>query len=110
MLVLSSAVVGGGFSKARAILNMHVDKDYSHPDPASDLIAFAERHGIPRPFVGMMTAAWIDRAGIVTHRDSSLTVTAFTTARVRTLSAAGLSQPAPYTAGLSTPSCSSTAR
>lgn len=60
--VLSSAVHGGGFTSARAVLNLHVDKDDPCADPPAMLAAYARRAGVPEPFVGLLTGAWTEAA------------------------------------------------
>ena len=60
--VLSSAVVGGGFTRARAILNVHVPKNFLCADAAATVAAAARRLGVPGPWVGLLTGAWTERA------------------------------------------------
>lgn len=55
--VLSSAVMGGGLTRARSWLNAGVPHDYARVDPAVDLAARAAALGLRPPVVGMMTAA-----------------------------------------------------
>lgn len=93
--ILASAVVGGGLGQTRYILNRHVDKNYHHPDPVSDLSDFARSRGITEPFVGLMTAVYLADVGAVTLYDAELTVTAVVTAGViGNPTCAGLSAPA----------------
>lgn len=99
LVVLASSVVGGGFSEAAAILNRHVHKNYQHPDPAADLHEFARGLGVEEPFVGLMTAAFVDQARAVTLADGETTVAVIATAGVTNATAAGLSRPAPYLPG-----------
>lgn len=99
LFVLASSVVGGGFSQAASILNRHVHKNYHHPDPAAELQMFARDLGIEEPFIGLMTAAYVDRARAVTLPDGETTVAVIGTAGVTNATAAGLSQPAPYLPG-----------
>ena len=60
--VLSSAVHHGGFAEARAIVNLHVDKNDPCTDPADMIGAFARRAGVPAPWVGLLTGAHTERA------------------------------------------------
>lgn len=60
--VVSSAVVGGGFGEAHAIVILHVPKNFPCDDPDGELAAFAQRRGIPSPYVGLMTSAWTEKA------------------------------------------------
>jgi adenosylcobinamide amidohydrolase len=62
--VLSSAVYNGGFTSARAVLNLHVGKDDPCADPPAMLAAYARRAGVPEPFVGLLTGAWTEAATI----------------------------------------------
>ncbi len=92
---LASAVVGGGWGQARTILVRHVSKHYDHPDPAADLQAFARSRGIQNPFVGLMTAAYLDRgARVVELAEGDLALTLVMTAGFSNATAAGLSPPA----------------
>lgn len=90
--VLSSAVVGGGFTEATIIINRFVDKNYNCDDPASDLRQVAASHGITS-FVGMLTAVRLDQARTATCRRDNLTVCAIVTAGVSNATAAGVSAP-----------------
>ena len=99
LATLSSAVVGGGLTDVRYIINRHVDKNYHHPEPVDDLRDFAAGQDINEPFVGMMTAAYLDRARAVTLSRSGLTVSAVVTAGLSNPTAAGLSEPATLTPG-----------
>ena len=62
--VLSSAVHGGGFASARAVVNLHVAKDDTCLDPSAMLIAYARRADVPEPFVGLLTGAWTELAAL----------------------------------------------
>ena len=62
--VLSSAVHGGGFTSARAVINLHVGKDDPCVDPPAMLAAYARRAGVPEPLVGLLTGAWTEHATI----------------------------------------------
>jgi adenosylcobinamide amidohydrolase len=62
--VLSSAVHNGGFTSARAVLNLHVGKDDPCADPPAMLAAYARRAGVPEPLVGLLTGAWTEAATI----------------------------------------------
>lgn len=96
--VLSSAVVGGGFTQAQTIINRHVDKHYDCSDPIRDLHSFATQRGIA-DFVGLLTAVWIHKARSVTLRAGELTVCAVMTAGVSNAVAAGLNEPQSVQAG-----------
>jgi len=64
LAVLSSAYAGGGFASARAIVNLHVPKNLHQEDSAALLPAFVDRRRIPGPWVGLLTAAWTERAEV----------------------------------------------
>jgi len=72
--VVSSAPVGGGFGRARAIVNLHVPKNHPCVDPAADLARFCRARAIPEPYVGLLTSAWTEKA--VTEAETSHGVTA----------------------------------
>jgi adenosylcobinamide hydrolase len=91
--MLSSAVVGGGFVRARYILNWHVHKDYDHPHPDADLQSLAHGRGITEPFVGQMTAVSMHKAQAVTLRQGELTVAVVVTAGLSNPTAPGCSPP-----------------
>jgi iron complex transport system ATP-binding protein len=78
--VVSSAAVGGGFGRARAIVNLHVAKNHPCEDPAADLARFCRARAIPEPYVGLLTSAWTEKA--VTAAETSNGVTALAVATV----------------------------
>ena len=89
--VLGSAVVGGDLDATQHVVNMHVPRDYASDDPGADLRAFARRLGIPGPFVGLMTAAWTDRASIAWEEADGVVVGAVGTVGLSRPAAAGVS-------------------
>lgn len=91
---LSSAITGGGLVVTRDIINHHVDKNYRAADPVAEQLAFAREHGIAEPFVGLLTAVYIEKARTCTLRHDGLTVTAVVTAGVGNATCAGVSTPA----------------
>jgi adenosylcobinamide hydrolase len=91
---LSSAVVGGGFGSYRDIINRHVDKDYQADDVVRDQIEFAQAHGVTEPFIGLLTAVYIEKARTCTLRQNDLTVAAVVTAGVGNATCAGVTAPA----------------
>lgn len=99
LTVLSSAVVGGGLTCVRYLLNRHVHRDYDNADPVADLVAFAADQGITEAFVGQMTAVTLRHAQVLTRRMEELTVAVVLTAGMGNASAAGLSPPAPLRPG-----------
>ena len=91
---LSSAVIGGGFSRTHCIINRHVDKNYDDPNPVDDYLAFVREYDIGEPFVGLMTAVDMDRARAVTMQYGGLTVAAVVTAGLSNPVSPGLCSPA----------------
>ena len=77
--VVSSAAVGGGFGRARAIVNLHVPKNYPCDDPAGDLARFCRARGLPEPYVGLLTSAWTEKAALVTETANGVTALAVAT-------------------------------
>src|SRR5579859_6574948 len=67
LAVITSAVVGGDLALARHILNLHVPKDYADGDHDARLRAAAAALGITEPCVGLLTAAWLDWAEVVSE-------------------------------------------
>ena len=62
LLAVSSAPVGGGVARVRAVINLHVRRDDPCLDPAAMVAAFARRAGVGAPYVGLLTGAWTMRA------------------------------------------------
>ncbi|NPA90984.1 MAG: adenosylcobinamide amidohydrolase [Chloroflexi bacterium] len=93
LAILSSAVVGGGWTRARYIVNLHVSKDYANPRPEEDLRAFAREWGISEPFVGLMTAVYLHRSRVVSQQEGRLQVVAVGTVGVSNPAAAGKTPP-----------------
>ena len=91
--VLSSAVVGGGFTRARAVLNVHVPKQFVCADAAATVAVAAHRLGVPAPWVGLLTAAWTERAELATATGDGVTALVVATVGLSHASAAGLSRP-----------------
>jgi iron complex transport system ATP-binding protein len=91
LVVLSSAVVGGGLLRARQIVNMHVPRGYDGRAPADDLAALAVGLGIAEPFVGLMTAVYLDRAQLLVERVGGMIVVGVVTVGLGNTVAAGRS-------------------
>jgi adenosylcobinamide amidohydrolase len=62
LTVISSAVAGGGITRARAVVNLHVRKDMPWQDAALTLEAFVRRQAVTGPVVGLLTAAATEKA------------------------------------------------
>jgi adenosylcobinamide hydrolase len=92
LFVLSSAVVGGELARTRHIINMQVPRGYACPRPAADLEAMAHTLGVVEPFVGLMTAASLERAQVVVERDEAVIVVAVVTVGLGNPIAAGVTE------------------
>ena len=77
--VVSSAVVGGGFALARAVVNVHVPKSFRWDAAERVLGDFVRRRAIAFPYIGLLTAAWTQNAEVVTATADGLTATAVVT-------------------------------
>jgi adenosylcobinamide hydrolase len=91
LVVLSSAVVGGGFTRARAVLNVHVPKNFPCADAAATVAAAARRLAVAAPWVGLLTGAWTERAEIATAEAGDVRALVVATVGLSNPSAAGLS-------------------
>ncbi len=100
LIVLSSAIVGGGFDRARAVLNVHVPKNFPCADAAGTVAAAARRLGVPAPWIGLLTGALTERAEIAAATADDVRVLVVATVGLSNPSAAGLSpraEPLPAT-------------
>src|SRR5262245_22501770 len=89
LTVLSSAFVRGGLTAARAIVNLHVPKNLREDQAGALLPRFAVRRAIPGPWVGLLTAAWTERAEVAHVRDGGLSAMAMVTVGLSNRVAAG---------------------
>jgi iron complex transport system ATP-binding protein len=62
LTVVSSAVVGGGLGAALAIANLHVVKGFHCAHTERVLAEFARRRALAEPWIGLLTAAWTEKA------------------------------------------------
>ncbi len=90
LAVLSSAVVRGGLTEARAVLNLHVPKDFELGDLDARLGAFARRRGIPVPWVGLLTSAWTEKAEVAEAQAHGIRAVAVITVGLSNRIAAGV--------------------
>jgi iron complex transport system ATP-binding protein len=95
LAVLSSAVVGGGLGSARAIVNLHVHEHCRWGDAELRLDAFAVRRGLPAPRVGLLTAAWTERARLAAESARGVSALVVATVGLGNVVTAGWSPPAP---------------
>ncbi len=93
LTILSSAVVGGGLTTARVIINRHVSKYYDHPHPEKEMQLFAANRGILEPFVGLMTAVFTKNVWVGVETGGETTVVLLLTAGFSNTTSAGLSSP-----------------
>ena len=88
---VSSVIVGGGLTEARAILNLHVPKGF-RCEHSEDLLAeFARRRAIAPGFVGLLTGALTEQAELAEERRGDLVACAVVTVGLSNRSAAGRS-------------------
>lgn len=90
LAVLSSAVARGGLTEARAVVNLHVPKDLALAETDARLGAFARRRAIPLPWVGLLTAAWTERAETTEAEGHGLRAVAVVTVGLSNRIAAGV--------------------
>jgi adenosylcobinamide hydrolase len=93
---VSSALVGGGATDARAIVNLRVPRGFHSDHGERILDDFVRRRGLPTPVVGLLTAAPTERAEVVEDRRGDLAVCAVVTAGLSHPSAAGRSAAAAW--------------
>lgn len=94
LTVLSSAVAGGGLGHARAIVNLHVDRDCPWEDAETRLAPFVTRHRLPSPWVGLLTAAWTERAQVAEESAHGIHALVVATVGLGNTISAGRSAPA----------------
>ena len=95
LTVLSSAMIGGGLTETRHVVNMHVADVADDSRALDDLRAFASHLGITEPFVGLMTAAKTQHARLAEASRDGLTVAAVVSLGLSNRTCAGASPPAP---------------
>jgi adenosylcobinamide hydrolase len=89
LTILSSALVGGGFTTARAIVNLHVRKNIPEAETDGALPRFVERREIRGPWIGLLTSAWTEKAVVAEASGSGLTALAVVTVGLSNRIAAG---------------------
>jgi len=73
--ILSSCILGGGFTSAKFIINHHVEKNYHHGSPDEDLQRVVHQLGINENAVGMMTAVDLENTSITSQKSVCAVVT-----------------------------------
>jgi iron complex transport system ATP-binding protein len=91
LAVLSSAVAGGGLGQARSIVNLHVGLDCPWEDADARLAPFVARRRLPSPWVGLLTAAWTERAEVAVETAAGFSALAVATVGLSNPVAAGWS-------------------
>lgn len=94
LTVLSSAVVGGGWTQARAVINLHVRKNDPCADPARMLAAHARQAAVPEPYVGLLTSARTQHAVVAEESAFGLGALAVVTVGLENRLAAGRAEAA----------------
>lgn len=97
LCVVASAPLGGGFGEARAIVNLHVPKSFRCEEAERVLEDFVRRRAVALPYVGLLTAAWTEKAEVATATADGLTVTAVVTVGLSNAIGAGRSAAAAWT-------------
>jgi adenosylcobinamide amidohydrolase len=93
LTVLSSAVVGGGFGKFQVIMNLHVPRSFRCEDSEVVLAEFARSRGLAPPWVGLLTAAWTEKAAPASDTCGALTAIAVATVGLSNVVGAGRGRP-----------------
>src|SRR2546430_4241004 len=93
LAVVSSAVIGGGFTSARAVVNLHVPKSLRLEETEAQLAAFAERRRVPAPWVGLLTSAWTEKARVAEAEADGIRALAVVTVGLSNRVAAGPYRP-----------------
>jgi adenosylcobinamide hydrolase len=99
LVVISSAFAGGGLARARTIVNLHVPKNFPCADAETTVVAFARRHGLPPPYVGMLTSAWTEKAQTALETAGDIRALVVATVGLSNASAAGLTAAAALAPG-----------
>ena len=81
---VSSAIYNGGFQKVKALLNVQAPEEYSdrklHQNPQKFIAGSAKKLGLSENFVGMVTAAAVDKFALVSEKVDDLAVNVVATA------------------------------
>jgi adenosylcobinamide amidohydrolase len=90
LTVLSSAVAGGGLGRARSIVNLHVSRGCPWQKAEARLAPFVARRRLPSPWVGLLTAAWTERAEVAAEGARGISALVVATVGLGNAVAAGL--------------------
>jgi adenosylcobinamide hydrolase len=90
LTVLSTSVLGGGYSQTRCIINHHVEKPFCHNSPGQYLKDVIRRPGFdPEATVGLMTAADLDNLAVKNEGSGDHQVCAVVTGGISNAASAG---------------------
>lgn len=88
---MSSAMIGGGYRWASTFINRQVDKNYNCDDPNSEYEAYMRTNQMnPNETIGMMTAARLEDAGLISIESDGIKM--FAAATVGTANAVDAAQ------------------
>ncbi len=96
LVTVSSAVIGGGFAAAHAIVNCHVPKGFRCEDTERTLADFARRRAIAPPWIGLLTAACTEKAELAYDAAGGLSALAVVTIGLSNTASAGRSDAAAW--------------
>jgi adenosylcobinamide hydrolase len=99
LVVVSSAFAGGGVTRARTIVNLHVPKNFPCADAETSVGVFVRRRGLPPPWVGLLTSAWTEKAQTAMESLDGIRAVVVATVGLSNASAAGLTGRAVPTPG-----------
>ena len=81
---VSSAIYNGGFKKTKALLNVQASMEHSdrklHENPQKFITDAAKKFGLTENFVGMITAAAVDKFALASKKEGDLAVSVTATA------------------------------
>ncbi|NVM03920.1 MAG: phosphatidylglycerophosphatase A [Candidatus Helarchaeota archaeon] len=77
--ILSSAVLNGGITKSKYIINHYVPKDYDHQMPEELLLQTAKKFGLDESCVGLMTAVKMENVIVENFESGEFKLTVIVT-------------------------------
>lgn len=90
LTAVSTAVANGGFMAARAVVNLHVPKNYRWAAGDTALSDYARARGVPAPWIGLLTSAWTEKAELASCEEGGVTALAVATVGLGNPVAAGI--------------------
>jgi adenosylcobinamide amidohydrolase len=91
LTVISSAIAGGGITRARSIVNLHVHKDMPWQDADLTVETFVRRYAVAGPVVGLLTAAPTEKAETTMENSADVSALVIATVGLSNVIAAGAS-------------------